>query len=100
GGVADAVAFEQAAWDMSRDLWGAITGFGYTTSYLYSLAMAVPYALFGRHPLMLQMFSVIAGTLGVYLVWRLTIELWGRQAARYTVWIAALLPVPIMYAAL
>lgn len=98
--MADALTFENAAWEMSQDWWGHIADFRFSASYFYSFLMAIPYALTGRSPLMLQAFSVLVGTLNVYLVWMLAAELWGRQYATRSAWIVAVLPVPLMYAAL
>lgn len=100
GGMADALTFENAAWEMSQDWWGHFADFGFSASYFYSFLMAIPYALTDRSPLMLQAFSVLVGTLNVYLVWKLAAELWGRQYALRSAWIVAVLPVPLMYAAL
>ncbi|WP_196259676.1 ArnT family glycosyltransferase [Pelagibacterium limicola] len=100
GGLADAVGFERTAWEFSQDIWGTITDFRYSTSYIYSLFLAIPYAFTDRSPLMLQAFSVLVGTLNVYLVWKLASELWGREYASRPAWIVAIFPIPVMYAAL
>lgn len=99
-GTVDAVSFEKIAWELAADPWNLVSNFEYSAAYFYSAMMSLPYAIFGRSPLLLQSISVLVGTFGVYLTWVLASELWGIHSARAAAWTVALAPTAIMYSAL
>lgn len=100
-GTADARSFESRAWLMAQDgLAGAVSAYTGPHSYFISWIISLLYALTDRSLLLAQSLSVLLGTAGVYLVWRLTLELWGERAAIKAAWVAALFPTLVLYSAL
>ena len=102
-GTLDAVGFEYKAWEWGQEgFFTALHNFGETNStYNYSHVASLIYAVFGRSPLLLQSFSVLAGVFSVFWSWKLAFELWGdRAVALRAAILTALLPTMVMYSAL
>jgi 4-amino-4-deoxy-L-arabinose transferase-like glycosyltransferase len=97
----DAISFESYAWRVAAD-WHQLPILlrEEGLSNLYSVVGAVAYSVFGRSVLLFQSLSVIAGTLAVFLTWRLTRDLWDEATALLAVWIAAIFPTLVLYSAL
>lgn len=100
-GGADAISFERRAWLWAQGGFGEAFSF-YTGphSYFISWIISLAYALTDRSLLLAQSISLLAGMGGVFLTWRLTLELWGERAAVKAAWVAALFPTLILYSAL
>jgi 4-amino-4-deoxy-L-arabinose transferase-like glycosyltransferase len=99
--TADAERFERIAWLWAQDGFGEALG-GYTGphSYFISWLLSLLYSVAGRSLLLAQSVSVLFGMGGVFLTWRLALELWGERAAIKAAWVAALFPTLILYSAL
>lgn len=102
-GTSDAVGYELQAWEWGQNGFSPALGYfgekGY--SWYYANVAALVYSVFGRSPLLLQSFSVLAGVLAVFWSWKLASEIWGDQAvARRAALLTALFPTLVMYSAL
>lgn len=98
--MTDALTFERVAWEISGNFLSGVVNFEYGPSYYYSMALAAAYTLTDRSMIMLQMFSVIFGTICVYLTWILVRELWHIRSASCSAWILAVFPTAILYSAM
>ncbi len=98
GGTADAVTFEQLAWEWAQNgVPGALEHFNGPTSDFYAVQLAVLYALTGRSALMGQALSVLAAMGAVLFTYLLTRLLWSEHAAKKATWVVALFPLVILY---
>lgn len=92
-GTADARTFERIAWEWAQGgLFDAMAHFNPASSYMYSWAASLLYAVTDRSALMLQAFNVIGGTLIVVHAYLIAKALWGRRRAYTLAWIVALFP--------
>lgn len=100
-GTADARSFEGLAWSFAKDGFLQLAHDFPGASYrLYSWTIGLFYALAGRSPLLAQSVSVLAGVGTVYLVWRISRELWDERSGIKAAWFAALFPSLTLYSAL
>lgn len=95
----DATSFERQAWEWAQTgLAGVFEQFR-TGSGLYPWVIANLYAVTDRSPLMMQAINALFGTLIVYNVYQASRMLRGEHAARRAAWVAALLPILVLYSA-
>lgn len=101
-GVADAVSFENYAWNLAQQgFFAALAQYpGYGHGWGYPWLVSLAYALADRSPLFMQSLSVIAGTLCVLLAYRLAQRIWGKEEALKAAWLTAVFPMLVMYSAL
>ena len=97
----DAWVFERKAFFFSQE-YGAsiILKFLEPDAYFISKFSSIFYLLLGRSDMMAKMISVGFGTAAVFLIYRLTLILWGSGAALKAGWFAALFPSLILYSSL
>ena len=69
-------------------------------SFFISRLISVSYTLLDRSELMAKMFSVGIGTGAVFLIYRLSLILWGSRTALKAAWFATLFPSFILYSCL
>jgi len=99
-GVADAVVFERTAWRWAQEgFLHAFSQFNPASSYVYSWAASLLYAVTARSPLMLQGINVLGGTLIVFHVYLIAKELWGKRRATTIAWFVAFFPFLVQIAA-
>jgi len=107
-GLHDAVAFEQIAWDIVVDADGVFHDLlnsyqrhvRYNYSWGYAFFLSVLYYVFGREPIILQSVSVFIGVLVVFMTWKITLRVWGNEAAgKRAAFLVAIFPPMIMYSA-
>lgn len=92
-GTADARTFERIAWEWAQGgLFDAMAHFNSASSYMYSWAASLLYAVTDRSALMLQAFNVVGGTLIVVHAYLIARALWGRRRAYTLAWIVAVFP--------
>ena len=97
-GRADAITFEQTAWQWSQNgFWKTFQHFDLTGSYVYSFLLSIPYSLLGRSPLMAQSINVALGILIVWSGYKLALLLWGQKSAVCAAWLIAVFPTLVMY---
>lgn len=100
-GTSDAVSFERTAWEWaSKGLPGVLDEFRGPHSYFISFIIGIVYAVTDRSPLLAQSLSVLCGMGSVFLGWKLTGEIWGKEAALKAAWVTALFPTLVLYSAL
>lgn len=100
-GGSDARSFERVAWEWAQGgFTGVLEAFTGPSSYFISWIIAIVYSITDRSPLMAQSLSVLAGMGGIFLIWRLTYDLWGERSAKKAIWVAALFPNLVQYSAL
>lgn len=99
-GGADAVTFESRAWEWAQRGCGNLgEHLNISSSYVHSWLIANVYACTDRAPLVFQSINVALGMVTVYLVGRISEELWDRKAAVRAMWVAALFPILIINSA-
>jgi hypothetical protein len=99
-GRADRELFESDGWTLAQDGIQSPAQLLETGSGAYSLIIAICYMVVGRDPMVPATLSVLLGTLCILEVYRVSVLLWGEEAARRSAWMMALLPTPITYSAL
>ena len=102
GSMMDGWTFEHIAFDYSQN-------YGFTiiyslfdgSSYFLSKLVSILYTLLEtRSPMMANMISVGVGTAAVYLIYYLTLIIWGRDAALKAGWFATFFPTLVLYSAI
>lgn len=101
GSSMDAWTFEQFAFDFSQKygldvVHQLLDG----DSYFLSKIISILYTLIDRSSFMAKMFSVGFGTAAVFLIYHLTLILWGTHAASKAGWFAAFFPSLVLYSAI
>lgn len=92
-GSADARVFERIAWEWAQGgLFDAMAHFNPASSYMYSWAASMLYAVTERSALMLQVLNVVGGTLIVVNAYLIAKAVWSRRRAYTLAWIVALFP--------
>ena len=101
GSSMDAWTFEQFAFRYSEnyglDIFSQILK---GDSYFLSRIISIFYTLLDRSPMMAKMFSVGFGTATVFLIYRLTLILWGSRTALKVGWFTTFFPTLILYSAI
>jgi 4-amino-4-deoxy-L-arabinose transferase-like glycosyltransferase len=97
----DAVAFEARAWEAAEAWIYGGEAIQLTGAYYYSQIIAWFYYLFERTPLVAQFLNVFLGTLIVFIVYKITRELFqGKKTAHIAAGIAAVFPTLNLYSAI
>jgi hypothetical protein len=101
GGNADAVGFEERAWDLAQGgFLHVISNFDFNPFVFFSWLHAIPYSLFGRSILMAQSIGLIFGIGTVFFAWKLATVLWDNRSAKKVGWIMALFPSLVLHSVL
>lgn len=97
----DAWTYEYLAYNYSQEYGLNIFSILFNgDSYFLSKLISIFYTLFERSSLMANMLSVVFGTLAVFLVYRLTFNLWGERAALKAGWFITLFPTSILFSSI
>ena len=100
GSRMDAWTFEQFAFRYSENYGLDIFSQMFNgDSYFLSKIISIFYTLLDRSPMMAKMFSVGFGTTTVFLIYRLTLIIWGSRTALKIGWFAAFFPSLVLYSA-
>jgi hypothetical protein len=101
GNSMDAWTFEQFAFNFSqKDGLDVVHQLLDGDSYFLSKIISIFYTLIDRSSFMAKMFSVGFGTAAVFLIYHLTLILWGTHAASKAGWFAAFFPSLVLYSAI
>jgi len=101
GSSMDAYTFEQFAFRYSENYGLNIFSQMFNgDSYFLSKIISIFYTLLDRSPMMAKMLSVGFGTATVFLIYRLTLILWGSRAALKVGWFITFFPTLILYSAI
>ena len=101
GGTADAIGFEEKAWDLAQGgFFYALSHFDFNPFVFFSWLHAIPYSLFGRSILMAQSIGLIFGIGTVFFAWKLATVLWDNRSAKKVGWVMALFPSLVLYSVL
>ncbi len=97
----DAVVFERRAFLYSQAFGlDIVFTFFSQDSFFISRLISVSYTILDRSELMAKMFSVGVGTGAIFLIYRLSLILWGSRTALKAAWFATLFPSFILYSSL
>jgi hypothetical protein len=100
GGTADAVRFEQTAWDWAQGgLPGVLEQFRGPHSFFYSVLLGMLYALTDRSPLMGSAVGILASVGALVFTYRLACLFWSKRIAVKAVWVGALFPTLVLFSA-
>lgn len=97
---ADALMFEHTARTWAAGGWKSLLEHWQSGALLYSWFLTFFYLLFGPSPLLAQAINVFLGTLIVYLVWRIGVELFDEHKARLAGWATTFFPTLNLYSAI
>ena len=101
GSRMDAWTFEQFAFRYSENYGlNIVSQIFKGDSFFLSKIISVFYTLLDRSPMMAKMFSVGFGTATVFLIYRLTLILWGSRTALKVGWFITFFPTLILYSAI
>jgi 4-amino-4-deoxy-L-arabinose transferase-like glycosyltransferase len=101
GSTADAVGFEERAWDLGREgFFYVLNNFDFHPLIFFSWFHAIPYSLFGRSILMAQSIGLLFGIGSVFLGWKLAKLLWDKRIANKVGWTIALFPSLVLHSIL
>ena len=98
----DARIFELQAYEWSRAGFPDVLNYypGWADSFLISYMISIFYSILDRSMLLAQSFSLLFGTLSVFMSWLLAQKLWSDKTAIKVGWFSALFPSLILYSAL
>ncbi len=97
----DAIVFEHRAYSYSQEYGlNVFSTFLQQDSYFISKFISIFYTILERSPMMAKMISVGFGTGSVFLIYNLSLIIWGSRAAVRAGWIAALFPSLILYSSI
>ena len=97
----DTYTYEQFAFTYSQTYkYNIISQFLTGDSYFLSKFISIFYTIFDRSPMMANMLSVGFGIGSVFLIYRLTLILWGNNTAVKAGWFVALFPSFILYSSI
>jgi 4-amino-4-deoxy-L-arabinose transferase-like glycosyltransferase len=94
----DAIVYEQLAWEWAKD--GIIFDDFTTGAFLFSWLNSLLYILFGRIPILIQLYNTFGALIIIYSVFHLSKKFWGRKNAYITSILLSLYPTFLLYSVL
>ncbi len=99
--TADAVTFENVAWQIGQDgFLNVLNNYNGPSSRFISWVVAIPYSLFGRSILMAKSISLLFGIGSIFLGWKIAKIIWNDNIAKKVGWAIAVFPSLILYSVL